>query len=197
MNLFILDTEPKKIAQYHCDKHIVKMPLESAQMLSTIHRIMNGSPKIVSSYITVLREEKKFKKAKLVNVLSHETYNEETQHLICSMYHTAHVSHPVTKWTMQSKENYDFHFRVFEELLLEYERRYKRIHSSSLLLSLLKTPPAGLLSASLTPFALAMPERYQMLDPVLSYRTYYMEEKRDIAKWNHSPVPEWWSQNEH
>ena len=35
MNIFILDQEPKQAAQAHCDKHIAKMILESAQMLST------------------------------------------------------------------------------------------------------------------------------------------------------------------
>lgn len=41
MNIFFLDQDPKLAAQYHCDKHIVKMVLESAQILSTIHRL-NG-----------------------------------------------------------------------------------------------------------------------------------------------------------
>jgi len=35
MNIFALDKSPKISAQYHCDKHVVKMILESAQMLST------------------------------------------------------------------------------------------------------------------------------------------------------------------
>ena len=37
MNIFILDRDVKNCAQYHCDKHIVKMPLELAQMVSYIH----------------------------------------------------------------------------------------------------------------------------------------------------------------
>jgi hypothetical protein len=35
MNIFILDSNLKKAAQDLCDKHIVKMPLETAQMLQT------------------------------------------------------------------------------------------------------------------------------------------------------------------
>lgn len=35
MNIFFLDKNPAKAAQYHCDKHVVKMVLESAQLLST------------------------------------------------------------------------------------------------------------------------------------------------------------------
>ena len=35
MNIFILDKDPKVCASYHCDKHVVKMILESAQMMCT------------------------------------------------------------------------------------------------------------------------------------------------------------------
>lgn len=35
MNIFYLSKDPVEIAKQLCDKHIVKMPLESAQMLST------------------------------------------------------------------------------------------------------------------------------------------------------------------
>ena len=38
MNIFVLDTDPKLCAQYHNDKHVIKMILESAQMLSTANR---------------------------------------------------------------------------------------------------------------------------------------------------------------
>ena len=39
MNIFYLDRDPVIAAQMMCDKHVVKMILESAQMLSTAHRI--------------------------------------------------------------------------------------------------------------------------------------------------------------
>jgi len=38
MNIFYLDHNPVLCAQYHCDAHVVKMILESAQLLSTAHR---------------------------------------------------------------------------------------------------------------------------------------------------------------
>lgn len=38
MNIFILDEDVKLAAQYHCDKHVVKMILETAQILSTALR---------------------------------------------------------------------------------------------------------------------------------------------------------------
>ena len=45
MNIFILDWQHKTCAEYHCDKHVVKMPLETTQMLSTVHwRYNNDGP---------------------------------------------------------------------------------------------------------------------------------------------------------
>ena len=42
MNIFYLDKDAEIAAQYHCDKHCVKMILESAQLLSTAHRVLDG-----------------------------------------------------------------------------------------------------------------------------------------------------------
>lgn len=39
MNRFVLHAEPDKAARQHCDKHVVKMIIEEAQMLSTVHRV--------------------------------------------------------------------------------------------------------------------------------------------------------------
>lgn len=38
MNIFILDTDPIKAARYECDKHVVKMIVESCQLLCTTLR---------------------------------------------------------------------------------------------------------------------------------------------------------------
>lgn len=42
MNIFMLFAKPKKCAQMHCDKHVVKMILEYAQILCTTHRIIDN-----------------------------------------------------------------------------------------------------------------------------------------------------------
>ena len=44
MNLFVLDADPDVAARYHCDKHVVKMVLETAQLLSTAHRLLDSEP---------------------------------------------------------------------------------------------------------------------------------------------------------
>ena len=42
MNIFVLDNDPKVCAMSHCDKHVVKMILETAQMICTTHHIVGG-----------------------------------------------------------------------------------------------------------------------------------------------------------
>ena len=39
MNIFILDTDPKLCAEYHNNKHVVKMILETAQLLCGVHHV--------------------------------------------------------------------------------------------------------------------------------------------------------------
>ena len=43
MNVFYVDKHPVKAAEQMCDKHIVKMILESAQLLCTSHRVLDGT----------------------------------------------------------------------------------------------------------------------------------------------------------
>jgi hypothetical protein len=42
MNIFFLDQNPHIAAQYHADKHTIKMILETAQLLSTAHRLLDN-----------------------------------------------------------------------------------------------------------------------------------------------------------
>lgn len=42
MNIFVLDRCPVRAARCHCDKHVVKMIVKSAQLLSSAHHILDG-----------------------------------------------------------------------------------------------------------------------------------------------------------
>ena len=52
MNIFYLHSDPKTCASMHCDKHVVKMILETAQMLSTAHHELDGEEAIEGIYRT-------------------------------------------------------------------------------------------------------------------------------------------------
>ena len=47
MNIFYLDECPKKAAQYQYNKHVVKMILESAQMLCTAHHVLDNRVRLL------------------------------------------------------------------------------------------------------------------------------------------------------
>lgn len=40
MNIFVLHLLPKLAAQHHCDKHVIKMILETAQLLYSAHHML-------------------------------------------------------------------------------------------------------------------------------------------------------------
>jgi hypothetical protein len=47
MNIFLLHWNPRKCAKYHCDKHVVKMILESCQLLYTCHWTAANPPPLI------------------------------------------------------------------------------------------------------------------------------------------------------
>ena len=53
MNVFYLSSLPRECAEMHCDKHVCKMMIEYAQMLSTTHRILDGDEVISESLYKV------------------------------------------------------------------------------------------------------------------------------------------------
>ena len=60
MNIFYLDRDPKIAAQYHLDKHVVKMIVEYAQLMSTAHRLLDGA-----QYIDKSKNNRNIKRWKL------------------------------------------------------------------------------------------------------------------------------------
>jgi hypothetical protein len=49
MNIFFLDWNPRRAAEYHCDTHVVKMIIETAQLLYSAHWILE-SPLPLNAY---------------------------------------------------------------------------------------------------------------------------------------------------
>ena len=43
MNIFYLDSNAKTSAEMHLDKHVSKMLVEYAQLMSTAHRVLDGT----------------------------------------------------------------------------------------------------------------------------------------------------------
>lgn len=48
MNIFFLDNNIQKCAEAHCDKHVNKMILESAQLLASAHHLTNSDTSTIT-----------------------------------------------------------------------------------------------------------------------------------------------------
>jgi hypothetical protein len=50
MNIFFLSLNPREAARLHCDKHVVKMIVESAQLLYSAHWVLNPENLLPTAY---------------------------------------------------------------------------------------------------------------------------------------------------
>ena len=181
MNIFVLNENPILAARDHCDKHVIKQILESAQMLSTAHWL--GWERFLQPN---LRKDERLKDWLRSNV--------RTQLQPC--YKMTHANHPCTQWAARSWDNYMWLSQHGLELCREYTERYGREHKSHDVhrwLTRVVPPTFEMAEQGLTPFAVAMPEKYKIsADPVQCYRAYYLGEKSRFAKWSRSKAPSWW-----
>jgi len=113
MNLFYLHENPITAARLQCDKHVCKMPTESAQMLSTVHRMVDGK---------MYRAPSKSGRM-MIQKWSHPEYDD-------ILYGAVHMNHPCTAWTRKTVENYMWHYEHFVALCEEYTYRYGKEHLS-------------------------------------------------------------------
>jgi hypothetical protein len=105
-----------------------------------------------------------------------------------------HYNHPCTVWARTSTENYKWLAAHGLYLCEEYTRRYGKVHrAESVLLWCGENIPKNVPVGSLTPFAIAIKDpKYQLGEPVSSYRAYYKGEKARFAKWRYCDPPSWW-----
>ena len=176
MNIFYLHEDAKTCAQQHVDKHCVKMILEYAQLLSTAHRVLDGTE------CTVLSKTGRKKM----------TYTLPDVERDALLYKATHPNHPSAKWARHTAANYGWLYRLFRELCAEYTFRYGKVHLTDTKLSkLLKNPPKNIPSGEFSPPWRAMPDDYKVDDTMQSYRNYYNGAKTNMFSWKNRPTPDW------
>ena len=181
MNLFVLNENPVIAAQEQCDKHINKMVIESAQMLSTTHRMLDGT-----MYYELSKNNRRVKRYKLTDLREQQ------------LYKAVHFNHPCTVWTRESLYNYIWHYKHFIALCDEFTHRYGKVHmTDTKLRKVLMAPPFHIPNIERTPFKLAMKSKPECMfpeDPVKSYRMYYKtKQSRFKMAWTKRDVPEWFA----
>jgi hypothetical protein len=180
MNIFYLHNNPKVCAEMHNDKHCIKMILEYAQLLSTAHRVLDGTLSVGLSETG--RKQSRY-------VLSDGRESE--------LYVATHINHPSAIWVRKSYENYEWLYTMFIELMKEYTYRYGKNHACEKLIESLYTPPTHIpKGVGFTEPTPAMPDDVKVAgDSIKSYRNYYINNKTHLASWrgkfNSRPVPSW------
>ena len=184
MNIFALHESPEVSAEMACDKHVVKMILESAQLLCTVHRVLDGT-----EYTDLTKNGRKIKRWRLDDDVKENL-----------LYKAGWLKHPSTVWLMQSAYNYNWLYRHMMALNNEYKLRYNHtkdhmcVEKLGVLLSVPpKNSPLNVIGTDATP---AMPEECKVPgDVVASYRKYYIMKKKRFATWKQPAVmPEWFKE---
>jgi len=168
MNIFYVHHNPHSAAMALCDKHVVKMLTESLQLLSNAHHIHG------------------------------------TQGFDDVLYKPTHLHHPCSKWVAATYGNYRWLWDHANALNREYTLRYAKFHkawNTTIFNSMncrgyyLYTPPLALTRANVDFYVppMCMPDKYKLYnEPVISYRSYYIEEKSKFAKWRYTSPPDWY-----
>ena len=175
MNIFFLDSDPEKSAEYHCDKHVVKMLLEIVQLLFTAHHLL-GTPKEFLAYkpisnikhpmcLWILNSENNYKYAGLLGISLSKEYTYR--------YKKIHSCDKHIKWLINNVPNGNHVLRI------EYSD--KTVLSKNYIS---KIP-------GMTRIPLCMPEDSMNGNTIESYRKYYIIHKVYFAKWTSRNIPYW------
>jgi hypothetical protein len=151
MNIFVLSKDLKACAKAHFDKHVVKMILESAQLLSSAVRLSG----------------------------------------IDAGYKLTHKNHPCSLWVRESLSNWRWLKSLAHELNEEFKYRFNHINNHKSYDVISSLPEPVIEDKGLTPFVQCLPDTYKSEDTVEAYRSYYIFEKYELAKWTGRSVPDW------
>jgi hypothetical protein len=172
MNIFFLYLDPQEAAEAHCDKHVVKMILESAQLLCTCQHLLRSDGAWTIAYERSIGRRP------------------------CK---AAYKTHPCAVWVRQRLANYQWLCDLALALCDEKRRRWpeNQEHVMRSGLEWLRSNPpdfADAIASLITPPALAMPDecKFQGDDSIgrsmVSYRTYYgLKQAKGIAEWRRDP----------
>lgn len=176
MNIFFIFLDPTDAARHHGDKHVIKMILESTQMLMTCCHVAWGES---TEWIDRFKSE-----------------------VGCDPYRKAFVNHPCTVWVRQCVANFNWLCDLAAELCEEKERRWPTgpPHVCKRMIAWLRmNPPPLPASDMITPpnKAMATPDAgpgRSLSDSLVAYRSYYQHKANlGIVFYRRAPerTPHW------
>tara|TARA_Y100001938_G_scaffold144031_1_gene217867 strand:+ start:13235 stop:13870 length:636 start_codon:yes stop_codon:yes gene_type:complete len=183
MNIFALSKNPTEAAIQMLDKHVVKMPTETCQMLHT-----NA---LFFEYIEHYGEEPTLAQLKVFH-----------RDIGSNLMKPAMLNHPSTIWARQNPNNTLWLYTHGLALCTEYTHRYGKKHGSQeRILDTTQYLPSDGRWRDATPVTIAMDDKYRLdynndIDMwefvIEQYRHYYLEGKWKFAEWRKNRMPEWW-----
>ncbi len=208
MNIFALDIDPRLAAQAHLDRHVVKMILEYAQLLSTAHRLLDGRLELHKGPNT---KPKKFwllgNETVVEKEFIHEHVDEEAGEIVNlyeyklvvanpTCYSLSHHNHPCAVWARTTRANYMWLAELLRETVIEYTHRYGKPHKTwTDVGAFLSAPPKNIKDGGMTVLPQAMPDEYKVPnDSIAAYKNYYLGAKAGFAVWTNREVPSWFKQ---
>lgn len=169
MNIFVLDRDPRRAARYHCDRHVVKMVLETAQLLSTA--LWHACPD----------EAARLHGAGLAYRPTHSRHP-------CSLWLLESAAN--VRWLgrlgIALADEYEHRYpgkaHASRSVIEACAAAFRRASAARC---------CALTPGPRTRFVQAMPPEHRRDDPVEGYRAYYRGAKAHLARWTRRRRPAW------
>lgn len=187
MNIFFLSLEPLEAAKMLGNKHVHKMIVESAQMMSTAHRVLTGVQG------TVKHKDYRGKTVRRTRWIlpDHGEYDGMWASEKCILYWDTHINHPCNQWIRDSGSNYKWLYTHFVGLSEEFEFRYGHEHNTFLNLNdWLESEPASIPENGFTKPPQCMPDEFKHPTTVKAYQAYYKKAKAHLHTYTRRQPPE-------
>ena len=166
MNIFILDYDLEKSSKYHCDKHVVKMILESVQLLCTSLHESKEIYNIIKPIEIPYKSTHKNHPCAIWARASITNYN------ILALI-TLHLAH---EFKFRFNKGYKSYTTAVTHRLID-EKQILANNSG--------------ITYNKAHFVTCVPDDCLMDDVVDSYRCYYNKHKQHLFTWKNKCVPDW------
>jgi len=188
VNIFVLDTNPQIAAQHHCDKHVLKQSLETAQILCTVRHI--------NKHLNTYDEDN--------NIPYKPTHKNHpcvlwaANHCVNYAWLLALGDHLCQEYTFRYGKKHKCqdvinNCRAAYVFFLRFPHKF---NEAEYLTDITINDFYSNVHKYVTPFEQCMPDCYKVKNsPVAAYRNYYVGDKVRFAEWTKREVPYWFSKN--